>query len=169
MTEVVLGELVKPIGLAGDLKLRQAPDFWEAALDSAKLQLLHRGRRVAVHVRQARDLGRGMRRLSFEEITDRNASEAAVGAQLVLALPDESVAPPPQLRPFQIVGCRVQTPDGKPIGTVSGLLELPAQTLLEVQGADRLHLVPNVPAIVVSVDLEARSVTIDPPEGLLDL
>jgi 16S rRNA processing protein RimM len=169
VTEVVLGDLVKPIGLQGDVKLREAPDFWEAALASTKLQLVHGDRRVAVHVRQARALGRGMYRLSFVEITDRNGSEEVVGGRLVVALPDDGIDPPPQLRPFQVIGCRVELMDGTRIGQVADVQELPGQTLLVVQGEQRQHLVPNVPAIVRRIDQEARLVRIDPPSGLLEL
>jgi ribosomal 30S subunit maturation factor RimM len=38
-----------------------------------------------------------------------------------------------------------------------------------VQGAEREHLIPAVPEIVLEVDVGARRVVIRPPEGLLDL
>jgi 16S rRNA processing protein RimM len=169
VTEIVLGDLVKPIGLGGDLKLREAADFWEAALGSGKLQLRLGEHRLPVHVRQARHLGRGLHRLSFEEFDDRQASEAAVGALLVLSLPDDSIDPPPRLRPFQVRGCRVELMDGTAVGSVVDLQEMPAQSLLVVESERGQHLVPNVPAIVRSIDLDARVVQIDPPLGLLDL
>lgn len=169
MAAIVLGDVVKPIGLGGDVKLRQAPDFWEAALTSRRLQLVQGDRVRAVHVQRVQSLGNGMQRLRFDEIADRDASEAAVGGQLVLSLPDDDIAPPPEPRPFQLEGSRVELLDGTFVGTVVGMQQMPAQTLLVVECDGRRCLVPNVAPIVSNVDVEARLVQIDPPDGLLEL
>ena len=169
MVEVVLGDLVKPIGLKGDIKLRESADFWEGALASQKLQLVRDGERRPVHVNSCKTLGRGMWRASFEEIADRDASESSVGSRLVLDLPDEDVEAPEQLRPFQVTGFAVFRTDGSHIGTVSDLVHMPAQSVFVVQGDERQHMIPHVPAIVVSVDLQEQKVVVDPPDGLLEL
>jgi len=52
---------------------------------------------------------------------------------------------------------------------VSEVVHLPAQDLLAVRTPeDRDVLVPFVSAMVPEVDLVARRIVIDPPEGLLD-
>ena len=169
MTDVVLGDLVKPIGLKGDLKLREAADFWEGALASQKLQLLLDGARRPVHIASNRSLGRGLRRTSFLEITDRNASESVIGSQLIVELPDEQIEAPPALRPFQVTGFQVHHKDGSFLGTVEDLVHMPAHSVFVVQGAAKHYMIPYVPAIVVAVDQQAQNIVIDPPEGLLDL
>jgi 16S rRNA processing protein RimM len=73
------------------------------------------------------------------------------------------------LRPFQVRGMRVVLPDGRPLGEVVDVLQMPAQDLLVVRGGGREHLIPNVAPIVRRVDTEARCVEVDPPDGLLDL
>ena len=169
MPEIVLGTLVKPIGLKGDLKLRQSADFWEEALASQCLQLVFAEQRQPVQVLASQNLGREMRRMSFAGIDDRDASEAAVGAELRLELPDPSIGEPPELRPFQVRGFTVLLQDGTTLGTVSDLLRMPAQDVFVVQGSAKEYLIPNAPAIVVSVDQDKRQVHVDPPEGLFDL
>ena len=61
-----------------------------------------------------------------------------------------------------------------PIGSVKGIIENPAQMLLEVERADDVLgegtvLVPVVDEIVIDVDPESRTVLVNLPTGLLEL
>ncbi len=66
-----------------------------------------------------------------------------------------------------IVGCDVTTRTGDAVGRVENVVSGPAQDLLEIATPNGLRLVPVVKDIVISVDVAARVVVIDPPEGLL--
>ena len=70
----------------------------------------------------------------------------------------------------QLEGLKVVTTAGHDVGTVAEVLHTAAGELLAVRDADNAEvLVPFVSAIVVSVSLQDQLVTIDPPEGLLEL
>jgi len=101
---------------------------------------------------------------------DSPEAAAALRGQLV-ALPRAEALPPPpgHVYPWQLVGCRVTTEDGRAIGEVSRVEPAPGHDLWVVQGPEREHLIPAVPEIVVEVDVDARRVVIRPPEGLLEL
>jgi 16S rRNA processing protein RimM len=88
-----------------------------------------------------------------------------------VALPRTEALPPPpgHVYPWQLVGCRVTTEDGRLVGELSGVEPAPGQALWVVQGPEREHLIPAVPEIVLEVDVAARRVVIRPPEGLLEL
>ena len=58
--------------------------------------------------------------------------------------------------------------DGIKVGTVARLEHMPAQDLLIVSTATGDVMVPFVSAIVPSVDIEARTVTVTPPGGLFE-
>jgi 16S rRNA processing protein RimM len=60
-------------------------------------------------------------------------------------------------------------PDGTRLGSIAGVLQMPAHDVLVVRGGGREYLIPAVEAIVKEVDLEAGRVRIDPPAGLLEL
>jgi 16S rRNA processing protein RimM len=98
-----------------------------------------------------------------------DAARAIVGR--LVALPRAQALPPPpgHVYLWQLVGCRVMTDDGRAIGELRGIEPSPAHDLWVVQGAEREHLIPAVPEIVLEVDVGARRVVIRPPEGLLDL
>ena len=69
----------------------------------------------------------------------------------------------------ELIGCRVETVEGAMVGTVSGVEGDGGVHRLVVDGGLGEILVPLVDAICVRVDLAAAAITIDPPEGLLDL
>ena len=71
---------------------------------------------------------------------------------------------------FELEGLRV-VHNGTDIGEVTSIVRAPAHRLLEVTLDDgaREVLVPLVDEIVPEVDLENSTVTITPPEGLLEL
>ena len=69
---------------------------------------------------------------------------------------------------FELAGCRVETVDGVPIGTVRELMRTGGTENLVVDGGEREHLIPFAESICVEVDIENKLIRIDPPEGLLE-
>jgi len=104
----------------------------------------------------------------LEGIEDRDASEALIRAILLIdadaeVLPTEDDA----WYDHQLVGLKVLR-DGQEIGTVARVDHMPAQDLLAVKTASGETLVPFVKAIVTAVDIEAGTVTVNPPLGLFE-
>ena len=104
--------------------------------------------------------------VTFAEAGDRTAAEGLRGVELVVevASSDEDDA----WYPHELVGLRVERPDGSLVGEVVALEHLPAQDALLVRepGGERT-LVPFVRAIVPVVDVAGGRVVVDPPAGLL--
>ena len=68
----------------------------------------------------------------------------------------------------QLLGLRVYTAQGQSLGRVSDILETGANDVLVVQGETGPEiLIPLVDEIVISIDLEAGCLTIQPIPGLL--
>ena len=105
--------------------------------------------------------------LTFEEIADRTAADSLRGMQF-FAEPRED-EDDEGFYDHELEGLRVLH-GGEDIGEVTGITHGPHRNLLEVTLASgRQALVPFVEAIVPEVDLGAGTLTITPPEGLLDL
>ena len=98
-----------------------------------------------------------------------DAARRLVGKELFI--PREASTPAPEGRyyAYQLSGLSVRLGDGTPVGIVREVLKQGAQSLLVVDGPNGEILIPFVSAICVDVDLEGGTVTLDPPEGLLDL
>jgi 16S rRNA processing protein RimM len=68
-----------------------------------------------------------------------------------------------------LVGCQVETLAGEPVGAVRDVQLDTGVPLLVITAADEEVLVPFGEAICRRVDVAAKAIVIDPPEGLLEL
>ena len=120
-------------------------------------------------VRQAR-WHSGRLLVSFDDVDDRDAAEAMRGIILQAEVDvEERLDDPDEFYDHQLVGLRVVTVSGDDVGTVGEVMHSPAQDVLVIRGDQTGEsLVPFVAAIVPEVDLDAGTVVIDPPPGLLD-
>jgi len=107
--------------------------------------------------------------VTFEELNDRNAAEAARGIVLHASIPaDESPEDPDEFYDHQLIGLAAYDEDGTPLGTVAGLVHGGAQDLLRIATPEgREALVPFVKALVPEVDVARGRVVIADRPGLV--
>jgi 16S rRNA processing protein RimM len=97
--------------------------------------------------------------LKFRGVDTRSAAEAISGNEVYVT--ELERAPLPE-------GCEVlDRGSGRVVGVVSGWQEAGGPPLLEMEGSEAL--IPFARSICREVDLAAKRIVIDPPEGLLDL
>jgi 16S rRNA processing protein RimM len=70
---------------------------------------------------------------------------------------------------YQVIGLEVFDIRGERIGTITQTLPTAGGELYVVAGESKEHLIPAVKDIIEKVDLSARRMIINPPEGLLEL
>ena len=70
---------------------------------------------------------------------------------------------------WQLAGCQVETVDGRAVGAVRELMRTGGTEILVVDGDGRELLIPFAESICTEVDVRAKVIKIDPPEGLLEL
>ena len=107
--------------------------------------------------------------IGFEGIETMNDAEALAGAEL--KVPASAVPPLPERMFYRhdLVGCEVQDPHGTRVGEVSAVEGDLERSRLVVSGTRGEVLIPLVDHICLRVDLAARLIVVDPPEGLLEL
>jgi 16S rRNA processing protein RimM len=160
---VPLGKVVRAVGLHGHLGVAGT----EGALSGVDAIALRRGegepefRRIV----EARPQGR-VWAVKVEGVADRTAAEAWVGAEVLVER--EALGEAGEGRYFwaDLEGLPVVTATGEAVGKVTGFYATGAADVLVVTGERGERLVPLAP--YVGVDLEARRIVVDPPEGLLD-
>ncbi len=64
-----------------------------------------------------------------------------------------------------IIGIRVTDREGNPVGVLEEIFEAPASNVYVVRGGKE-HLIPAVPAFIVSTDAEAGVMVVDLIEGM---
>lgn len=100
--------------------------------------------------------------LTIDGVHDRTAAQALIGAILYVEKSEIALGDGEYLD-GDLVGCAVVGIDGTRYGSVERVEHFPASDMLVVGG----RMVPMVDAIVRSIDVAERAITIDPPEGLL--
>jgi 16S rRNA processing protein RimM len=100
--------------------------------------------------------------------SDSRADAETLRGDLFVPPGDVRELGPGEFWPHELVGCEVHLSGGELVGSVAAVSPGPAQDLVTVTTARGDRLIPLVGAIVVSVDVGAGRIVIDPPEGLLD-
>lgn len=98
-------------------------------------------------------------------------SQAQEYSGLECFLPESELKPPGEDEVYlhQIVGCSVVTMEGRQIGTAVDVLFYPGNEILVIEREGREILIPFNRTICREIDLKSRRISVDPPEGLLDL
>ena len=131
-----------------------ADETREYAIESARFQML-KGRTIAL--------------LKLDGISTREEAEALSRVGVFAAQSDLPPLADGEVFVHDMIGMEVvEEGEDEPIGTVRDVLK-GAQLLIVVARDGRPDvLIPDVPAIVIDVDIENRRITVDPPEGLID-
>ncbi len=162
---VMVGRIGKPHGIRGEVTLEVRTD--EPELRFAPGTTLHResGSDLIVsgfHWHSGRVL------LKFLGVDSRNAAEELRNSILTVERSDTEV--PEESDEYydsNLMGCEVRTVAGELIGNVTDVLHLPSQEVLVVGRESMEYLIPFVESIVPTIDIGAKLITVDPPEGLL--
>ncbi len=175
---LVVGRVVAPQGLRGELRVLPQSDFPERFTRAGQRWL----RRAGQQARQVRLLaGRGLPGkelfvVRFEGVDSREAAEALVGQELLVRSDDRPRLSQGEFHVMDLVGLEVRLLAEQPtrIGRVIDLHHA-GNDLLEVEldpgegDEGRRVLVPFVTAIVPRVEPAEGWLGITPPPGLLDL
>jgi len=103
----------------------------------------------------------------FAGVDTISDAEAWYGCEVRIPFAERRASEPGEYFHSDLEGCDVwDRRSGQRLGRVTGILES-GTDVLEVDGGDLL--IPFTPAICVEIDVEAKRIVVDPPEGLLEL
>ena len=101
-------------------------------------------------------------------IDDRNEAELWRDRYVLLPIEEASPLEEGDVYLHELEGMRVDLVSGEYIGKVLGFYELPQGLILDVSREGKSSVMIPYDRVVTKVDREARVLTIDPPEGLID-
>ncbi|MFO1088989.1 MAG: ribosome maturation factor RimM [Hyphomicrobiales bacterium] len=166
-TRVVLGVITGAHGIRGEVKLKSFTADPRAIATYGPVTLGATGR--SAKILSLRPQGDAFI-ARLEGLADRTAAEALKGCEITV--PRAALPPAGEGEFYQsdVIGLPVELADGTAVGTVVAIANYGAGDLLEIEmpGRRQTALVPFVEAMVPVVDVAARRIVIDPPEGLLD-
>ena len=170
--ELVVGRVVKPHGITGELVVDVRTDDPQRRFASGNRLRLKPSRGESREVRVESSRPHGARLLvRLTGVGDRDGADALRGGLFVV---DSAELPPlddpDEFYDHELEGMAVRTVAGEEVGSVAEVLHTAAGELLSVRTpAGREVLIPFVSAIVTSVSRDPGVVEIDPPQGLLDV
>lgn len=159
--------MLKPHGLKGGLKVRvTANGIPDIEKDEPVFILLQGGPVPFFAEEKAFLVGKTMV-LKLEGINTVEQAEGICGKQLLInpnmieEEEDEGLN--------TLVGLLVEDLNLGELGTVTGILEVPQQSVLEVEHKGKQILIPAVEGIIIGFDMEKGVITVDTPPGLVDI
>ena len=156
---VEIGVVARAHGIRGELRVHlHNPD--STALERAGEILIGGGRH---EVQAARPVA-GAYLVKLADVPDRTAAEGLRGQPVAVRREDLDLDEGEVLL-ADLVGCRVELPDGTPWGTIHHV-EPGSQDRLVIHHGDLERLLPVVDELIVEIDTDARRVVVDPPEGI---
>jgi 16S rRNA processing protein RimM len=158
---VTLGHVSRPNGLQGAVVLHIDPSMTGVVVRGLEVELAPRSDQP----RRSRVLSaapvRGGLRVTLEGVSDRNASEALVGATVSVER-DALGFGEDEFLESDLVGLEVAGADGAVIGRVAEVIATGANDIYVVRTTDGGEvLVPAVGHAVLGIDLEAGRMTVD--------
>lgn len=159
---MIVGRVLGSHGVQGFVRVEPLTD--DPGRFASLKQVIVEGRQYAV---SAARVSPGRILVKLEGIDTPEAARALRNEYL--RVPFAAAAPLPEgaYYHFQLVGLRVETTGGEPLGVLAEVLALPANDVYVVRGDRGELLIPAVRDIVTEIDLEARRMVIDPLPGLL--
>lgn len=166
---VLVGRIARPHGVRGQVIVNPETDFVDDRFVSGATMWVRSDHgEEALTIASAR-VQNGRPVIGFEGFSSIEEVERLAG--LELRVPEDALQTLGDgvYYQHQLVGCAVETVGGSRIGEVSRVDGGAGGSLLTVRGARGEVLIPFAQHICVEVDIGARRIRIDPPEGLLEL
>ncbi len=169
---VLVGRVVRPHGLRGQVVIASETDFGaERFAPGAKVWRQAGGAMEAMTSLTVVDSHPQSDRwiVAFENVTTVEEAETLRGIEL--RIPEDARMPlgPDEYYLYDLVGCEVRTTAGVEIGRVQAVYTGAGGALLSVDRNGAEVLVPLVKTMCPEIDVAARRIVVDPPEGLLDV
>ena len=159
--DVVVGRILKPVGLQGEVRVGVASDAPKRFAPGAVLHIEGN----PYHILSMRPMPKGLV-LKLEGVN--SYSEAAALRDKALYVEESQVPPAPQgsYYHYQVLGMQVYTCKEEYLGEVTEIIQTGSNDVYVLTKGERGVLVPAVDSVVMEIDVKAGRMTVDLPEGL---
>ncbi len=163
-----VGVISSTHGVRGEVKVYPTTDD-AARFQDLKKVILDTGREHIDLEIQGVKFFKNMVILKFKGYESINDIEKYKGKDLLITRDQAVKLGPDENFIVDLIGLRVVTEDGNPLGTLTDVIKTGANDVYEVQTEDGKEvLLPAIRECVRKVDLEEKTVTVHIMEGLLD-
>lgn len=166
---IVVGRIVKPHGLKGELIVEVLSDAPERFARGSKFDMGDPDGTTfeRLTVGKTRD-DRGKLLVSFREVPDRTAAERVRGALLSISTEEAAPLPEGSFYDWQLQGLAVEDEEGVALGTLARVDRGAGPDLWIVETGRGEVMVPAVEEFIRSVDLDRGKVVVHTIPGLFE-
>jgi len=166
---VVVGRVARPHGIRGHVIVNPETDFLEERFRPGATFRIRSSRGDEQLVAETVRFQQGRPVVGFEGFARIEDVERLAG--LELRVPEEELKPlePGTFYHHQLIGCTAETLDGGRIGEVIRVEGGMGGSQLVVEGARGEIMIPLATEICVEIDVAAKRIRVNPPEGLLEV
>jgi 16S rRNA processing protein RimM len=167
---LVIGEVLRPHGVAGELRMRILTAYPER-LNDLKTVYLDRNpetQDAAAHTVEGVRMHQQYALLKLAGVDDRDAAD--LFRQLYVLVPVEAAVPleAGEVYLYQLIGLTVQTQDGQLLGKLVEVLETGANDVFVIDSPRYGEvLIPDTEETILDIDVETGLMVVSLPEGLL--
>jgi len=167
---VVIARAVRTRGLKGEIIADLLTDFPERFENVGRLFAVSpQGERREVEL-ESHWFQKDRVVLKFAGYDSMDAAKELVACEFAIPENERVSLPESHYYDWELEGCTVNTVSDTRLGRVSRVMRTGGVELLVVENEQgRDYLVPMADSIIIKIDPVAKTIIVDPPEGLLDL
>jgi 16S rRNA processing protein RimM len=167
---LILGEVLRPHGVRGELRIRLLTAYPERI---SEIDTLYLGRdpmhaTATAYQVEASRMHQGYALLKLKGVDDRNHAERLRALYVMASLENAVPLEEDEFYFYELIGMTVRTDNGKTLGTISEVLETGANEVYIVDSPQYGEvLIPVLDDVVLKIDPNAALIVVKLPEGLL--
>jgi 16S rRNA processing protein RimM len=165
----LVGWIARAHGIRGQVIVNPETDFPDERFRPGAELFIQRGGAIETLTVTTARFHRERPVIGIAGVETMNDAETLAGQELRVPIERLAALPPDTFYRHDLIGCRVDTRDGRTVGLVRDVEGTLTGSRLVVDGADGEVLIPLVAAICTEVDPAAKRIVVDPPEGLLEV
>jgi 16S rRNA processing protein RimM len=165
----LVGRVARAHGNRGEVIVNLETDFPETRFRPGAELFVERGGRVERLRLNAVRFHRDRPVVGIDGVDTMSDAECLAGVELRVPVEWLAPLPPGTFYRHDLIGCRVEMPDGEPVGIVGDVEGTLAGSRLIIAGSRGEIQVPLANEICTTIDVRAKRIVIAPPEGLLDV
>jgi 16S rRNA processing protein RimM len=162
---IVLGIIVRPHGLKGEVKISLLCSGLDRLVSCPSLRLVKDGKEIKrLSVMRSFMHPDGDAILRFKEIVGVDEAESLRGAQVAVLASEKAELPPDTFYLDDLMGLREVTVAGDDLGQIEEVMDGLANGVCVVRQGEKEILIPALKSVIREVDLKARRMVVDLPE-----
>src|SRR5471030_565496 len=164
----LVGRIARAHGIRGQVIVNPETDFPEERFQpGAELFIERNGQVESLIVTTAR-FHRDRPVIGIDGVETMTDADQLAGFELRVPVERLAALPADTFYRHDLIGCRVETRDGQPVGLVRDVEGTMSGSRLVVDGAGGEVLIPLVAPICTVIDPAGKRIVIDPPAGLIE-